>query len=91
MLSMTENGWIQLFLFLFLFMSGVACSVVEQSLATAKLRKNSEKTAVCQPFVSNCLKIKPVLRVLRACFVKKCRKVIAVTEKGCIFASALAT
>ena len=35
MLSMTENGGIQLFLFLFLFMSGVACSVVEQSLATA--------------------------------------------------------
>ena len=57
MLSMTENGGIQLFLFLFLFMSGVACSVVEQSLATAKLRKNSEKNASCQLFVHICLQI----------------------------------
>ena len=55
MLSMTENGGIQLFLFLFLFMSGVACSVVEQSQATAKLHKNSDKMAVYGLFVRNCL------------------------------------
>ena len=58
MLSMTENGGIQLFLFLFLFMSGVACSVVEQSQATAKLHKNSEKMAVYGLFVCKCLKMK---------------------------------
>ena len=58
MLSMTENGGIQLFLLHFLFMSGVACSVVEQSLATAKLHKNSEKIVVYELFVCKCLKMK---------------------------------
>ena len=91
MLSMTENGGIQLFLFLFLFMSGVACSVVEQSRATAKLHKNSEKIAVCWLFVYNWLKINPLRCTWKANIAKKCINVIAVPEKGCIFASALAT
>ena len=54
MLSMTENGGVLLFLFSFVYI-GIACSVVEQSQATAKLHKNSEKFAVCQLFVHNCL------------------------------------
>ena len=71
MLSMTENGEIQLFLFLFLFISGVACSVVEQSQATAKLHKNSDKMAVYGLFVRNCLKINSLLHGNGACLLKK--------------------
>ena len=57
MLSMTENGGVQLFLFSFVYI-GIACSVVEQSQATAKLHKNSEKMAVYGFFVCKCLKMK---------------------------------
>ena len=56
MLSMTENGGVLLFLFSFVYI-GIACSVVEQSQATAKLHKNSEKMAVYGLFVCKCLKM----------------------------------
>ena len=91
MLSMTENGGIQLFLFLYFVYVGVACSVVEQSQATAKLHKNSEKIAACGLFVCNCLKINHLWMCPEANVAKKSGKVIAVRKKGCIFASALAT